>query len=124
MASRSAGSLCFQILAIYPEDEVDENVPVEDVSHEPRGYVGGVLKGLEPRCPIKDGEDFAVVSTSIRLVCMLWNGMHFFCGRRKLASFFVEWRRGRCHLRPQHNASRMGAYIGQFRCSTVHKLGA
>ena len=108
-----------------PAEEMRRDVPVEEMSQEPLGFVSGVLKGSELRWPTVDKEAFAVVSTFKRLDYLLWNGVDIFCDHRNLAYIFHPGATGKSPSKAA--AQRLqgwGAYIGQFRYSIVHIPGA
>ena len=59
-----------------PQGELDRGVPVEDMTHEPLGFLRGIFKGSQQRWAMVDEEGFAMVSTFKRLEYLLWNGVH------------------------------------------------
>ena len=46
-----------------PQGKLDRGVPVEDVTHEPLGFLSGTFRGLQHRWVTMDKEGFAMVST-------------------------------------------------------------
>ena len=67
-----------------PSAEVDSNMPVEEMSHEPMGFLSGAFKGPQLRWPTVDKEAFAVVSTFRRLAYLLWDGAKVYSDHRNL----------------------------------------
>ena len=65
-----------------PDAEMDQNLPVEDMTHEPLGFLSGTFKGSQMRWATIDKEGFAIVSTFRRLEHFLWNGVHIFTDHR------------------------------------------
>ena len=75
-------------LTQVPEDEVCRCVPVEDMTHEPLGFLSGTFRGAQQRWATVDKEGFAIVSTFKRLEYLLWNGVHIYTDHRNLAYIF------------------------------------
>jgi len=75
-------------LTQVPADEVSRCVPVEDMSHEPLGFLSGTFRGAQQRWATVDKEGFAIVSTFKRLEYLLWNGVHIYTDHRNLAYIF------------------------------------
>ena len=75
-------------LTQMPEDEVLRCVPVEDMSHEPLGFLSGTFLGSQQRWATIDKECFAIVSTFRRLEYLLWNGVRIHTDHRNLAYIF------------------------------------
>ena len=71
-----------------PDAEIDQNLPVDDMTHEPLAFLSGTLKGSQIRWATIDEEEFAIVSTFRRLAHFLLNGVHMFTGHRNLAYIF------------------------------------
>ena len=71
-----------------PQGVLDRGVPVEDMTHEPLGFVSGTFKGSHQRWATVDMEGFAMVTTFKRLEYLLWNGVHIYTGHRSLAYIF------------------------------------
>ena len=71
-----------------PDAEMDQNLPVEDMTHEPLAFLSGTFKGSQMRWATIDKEGFAIVSTFRRLEHFLWNGVHIFTDHRNLAYIF------------------------------------
>ena len=68
-----------------PNAEMDQNLPVEDMTHEPLVFLSGTFKGSQMRWATIDKEGFAIVSTFRRLGHFLCNGVHIFTDHRNLA---------------------------------------
>ena len=75
-------------LTQVPQAEFDSGMAVEDMSHEPLGFLSGVFRNSQLRWPTVDKEAFAFVSTFRRLEYLLWNGVHIFTDHRNLAYIF------------------------------------
>ena len=71
-----------------PQEELDRGVSVEDMTHEPLGFLSGTFKGSEQRWATVDKEGSAVVSTFKRLKYLLWNGVHIYTDHRNLPYIF------------------------------------
>ena len=56
-----------------PDAEMDQNLLVEDMTHEPLVFLSGTFKGSQMRWATIDKEAFAIVSTFGRLEHFLWN---------------------------------------------------
>ena len=54
-----------------PQEELDRGVSVEDMTHEPLGFLSGTFKGSQQRWLTVGKKGFAVVSTSKRLGYLL-----------------------------------------------------
>ena len=63
-------------------------IPVEDMSHEPLGFLSGTFRGSQQRWATTDKECFAIVSTFRRLEYLLWNGVRIHTDHRNLAYIF------------------------------------
>ena len=50
-----------------PSDEMAQGLPVEEMSHEPLGFVSGAFKGSQLRWSTVDKEGFTIVSIFKRL---------------------------------------------------------
>ena len=50
-----------------PDAEMDQNLPVKDMTHEPLAFLSGTFKGSQMRWATIDKEGFAIVSTFRRL---------------------------------------------------------
>jgi len=75
-------------LTQVPKDEVLRCMPVEDMSHEPLGFLSGTFRGSQQRWATIDKECFAIVSTFRRLEYLLWNGVRIHTDHRNLAYIF------------------------------------
>ena len=75
-------------LTQVPQNELDRGVLVEDMTHEPLGFLSETFKGSQQRWATVDKEGFAVVRTFSRLEYLLWNGVHTYTDHRNLACFF------------------------------------
>ena len=62
-------------LTQVPQVEFDTGVPVEDMSHEPLGFLSGTFRGSQLRWATVDKGGFAIVSTFRRLEYLLWGGV-------------------------------------------------
>ena len=71
-----------------PDAEMEQNLPVEAITHEPLAFPSGTFKGSQRRWATIDKEGFAIVSTFRRLEHFLWNGVHIFTEHRNLAYMF------------------------------------
>ena len=71
-----------------PQSEVDDNVAVEEMSHEPLGFLSGTFRGSQLRWATVDKEGFAIISTFRRLEYLLWGGVHIHTDHRNLAYIF------------------------------------
>ena len=68
-----------------PDAEKHQNLPVEDMTHEPLAFLSGTFQESQMRWATIDKEGFAIVSTFRRLEHFLWNGVHIFTNHRNLA---------------------------------------
>ena len=75
-------------LTQVPPEELDRGVPVEDMTHEPLGFVNVTLKGPEQRWDTMDTKGFPMVSAFKRLEYHLWNGEHIYTNHRNLVYIF------------------------------------
>jgi len=75
-------------LTQVPESEFYSDIPVEDMSHEPLGFLSGTFRGSQLRWATVDKEGFAIVSTFRRLEYLLWYGVHIYTDHRNLAYIF------------------------------------
>ena len=75
-------------LTQVPQEELDRGVSVEDMTHEPRGFLSRTFRGSHQRWATVDNEGFAVVSTFKRLEYLFWNGVHICIDHRNLAYIF------------------------------------
>ena len=64
---------------------MDQNLPVEDMTHEPLAFLSGTFKRSQMRWATIDKKGFAIVSTFGRLEHFLWNGVHIFTDHCNLA---------------------------------------
>ena len=46
---------------------MDQNLPVEDMTHEPLAFLSGTFKGSQMRWATIDKEGFAILSTPVAL---------------------------------------------------------
>ena len=65
-------------LTQVPQEELARGVPVEDMTHEPLGFLSGTFKGSQQRWATVDKESFAMVSTFKGLEYLSWNGVHIY----------------------------------------------
>ena len=75
-------------LTQVPQEELDLSVPVEDITHEPLGFLSGTFKGSQQRWATVYKEGFAMVSTFKRLEYLLRNGVHIYTDHRNLVYIF------------------------------------
>ena len=71
-----------------PDAEMDQNLPVEEMTHEPLAFLSCTLKGSQMRWATIDKEGFAIVRTFRRLEHFLWNRVYIFTYHRNLAYIF------------------------------------
>ena len=71
-----------------PQEEVDAGIAVEDMTHEPLGFLSGVFRGSQLRWATVDKEGFALVSTFHRLEYLMWGGVRIYTDHRNLAYIF------------------------------------
>ena len=69
------------------QEELDRGVPVEDLTHEPLGFLSGIFRGSQQRWATADKEGFAMVSTFRRLEYVLWIGVHIYTDQRNWRTF-------------------------------------
>ena len=50
-----------------PDAEIDQNLPVENMNHEPLAFLSGTFNGSQMRWATIDKEGFAIVGTFRRL---------------------------------------------------------
>ena len=55
------------------------------MAHEPPGFLSGPVRGSPERWATVDEEGFAIVSTSKRLLYLLWGGVAIHCDHQNLA---------------------------------------
>ena len=67
---------------------MDQNLPVEDMTHVPLAFLSGTFKGSQMRWATFDKEGFAIVNMFRRLEQFVWNGVHIFTDHRNLAYTF------------------------------------
>ena len=65
-----------------PQEEIDAGIAVEDMTHEPLGFLRGMFRGSQLRWATVDKEGFAIVS---RLKTM--RVMYHFCIHLQLPCF-------------------------------------
>ena len=75
-------------LTQVPQGELDRGVPVEDMTHEPLGFLSVTLKGLQQRWVTADKEGFSIANAFKRLEYLLWNGVHIYTDYRNLGYIF------------------------------------
>ena len=75
-------------LTQVPQGELDRGISVEDITHEPLGFLNGTFKESQRRWVTVDKEGFAMVSTFKRLEYLLWNGVHIHTDHRNLVNIF------------------------------------
>ena len=78
----------WRFLTQVPQGVLDRGVPVEDMTHEPLGFVNVTLKGPEQRWDTMDTKGFPMVSAFKRLEYHLWNGEHIYTNHRNLVYIF------------------------------------
>ncbi len=71
-----------------PRGEVQYDVLVEEMSHEPLGFVSGSFRGSQLNWPTMDKEGYAIVVAIKRLDYLMWAGEKIFCVHRNLAYTF------------------------------------
>ena len=64
-----------------PDAEMDQNLPVENMTHEPLAFLSGTFKGSQMRWATNDKEGFAIVSTFRR--------QELFCGMESTFSLIT-----------------------------------
>lgn len=67
---------------------MDDAIEVEDMSHEPLGFLSGYFRGSQLRWATVDKEGYAIISTFRRLEYLLWSGVHIHTDHRNLAYIF------------------------------------
>ena len=91
-----------------PDAEMDQNLPVEDMTHEPLVFLTGTFKGSQMRWATIDKDGFAIVSTFRRLGHFSWNGVYIFADHRNLAYILTLTRAWRLFCRPWRSVWRVG----------------
>ena len=76
------------VTQVVPDAEMDQTLPVEDMTHESLAFLSGTFKGSQMRWATIDKEEFAIVSTFRRLEHFWWNGVHIFTDHRNLVYLF------------------------------------
>ncbi|CAM9725895.1 unnamed protein product [Sphacelaria rigidula] len=71
-----------------PDAEMQQRLPVEDLTHEPLAFLSGTFEGSQMRWGTIDKDGFAIVSTFRRVEHLLWDGIHIFTDHRNLAYIF------------------------------------
>ena len=71
-----------------PQNEVNAGIAVEDMTHEPLGFLSGVFRGSQLRWATVDKEGYAIVSTFHRLEYLMWGGVQIYTDHRNLAYIF------------------------------------
>ena len=71
-----------------PQEELGRGVSVEDMTHEPLGFLSGTFKESQQRWATVDKEGLAVMSTLKRLEYLLRNGVQIYTDHRNLAYIF------------------------------------
>ena len=111
-------------LTQVPQEELDRGVSVEDITHEPLGFLSGTFKGSQQRWATVDKEGFAVVSTFKRLEYLLWNGVHIYTDHRNLAYIFYPeacvWSVAKTTAQ---RLDQWKAVLGQYDYTIVHIAG-
>ena len=111
-------------LTQVPQGELDRGVPVEDMTHEPLGFLSGTFKGSQLRWATVDNKYFAMVSTSKRLEHFSWNGVRICTDHRNLAYIFD--REAFVSSVAKTTAQRLDqwkAVLGQYDCTIMHVAG-
>ena len=75
-------------LTQVPVEEFRSGLALENMSHEPLGFLSGSFKGSQLRWATVDKEGFAIVNTFRRLEYLLWGGVHIFTDHRNLRYIF------------------------------------
>ena len=108
-------------LTQVPREELDRGVSVEDMTHEPLGFLSGTFKRSQQRWATVDKEGFAVVSTFKRLEYFLWNGPHIYTDHRNLAYIFdPEACVSSVAKTTVHRLDQWKAVLGQYDYTSVH----
>lgn len=68
-----------------PSGELDQDVSVDDMYHEPSGFISGAFKESQLRWLTVDKEASAVVCIFRRLMYLVWDGAVIFCYHQTLA---------------------------------------
>ena len=76
------------VLSRRPDADMEQNLPLEDMTHEPLAFLSGTYKGSQMRWATIDNDGFAIVSTFRRLEHFLWNEVHIFADHRNHAYIF------------------------------------
>ena len=71
-----------------PVTEFQSGMALENMSHEPLGFLSGSFKGSQLRWATVDKEGFAIVNTFRRLEYLLWGGVRIFTDHRNLKYIF------------------------------------
>lgn len=71
-----------------PQAEFDSGMVVEEIIHEPPGFLSGMLRNSQLRWPTEDREAFVIVSTFRSLEYLPWNAVNIFTDDRNLAYIF------------------------------------
>ena len=107
-----------------PQEELDRGVSVEDMTHEPLGFLSGTFKGSQQRWAPVDKEGSAVVSTFKRLEYLLWNGVHIYTHHRNLAYIFdPEACLSSVAKTTAQRLDQWKAVLGQYDYTIVHIAG-
>ena len=107
-----------------PQDELDRGVSVEDMIHEPLGFLSGTFKGSRQRWTTADKEGFAVVSTFTRLEFLLWIGVHIYTDHRNVAYIYdPEACVSSVAKTTAQRLHQWKAVLGQYDYTIVHIAG-
>ncbi|CAM9635089.1 unnamed protein product, partial [Discosporangium mesarthrocarpum] len=71
-----------------PMAELAGDIAVEDMSHEPLGFLSGSFRGPQLGWATVGKEAFAIACAYRRLEWVLWRGAHNFCHHRNRAYIF------------------------------------
>ena len=107
-----------------PDAEMDQTLPVDDMTHEPLAFPCGTFKGSQMRWATINKEGFAIVSTFQRLEHFLLNGVHIFNDHRNLPDIIYP---NACVTSVSKAlAQRLEGWkgvLGQYGCTICHILG-
>ena len=73
-----------------PTAELEDGVEVENMSHEPLGFLSGTFRGSQQQWATVDKEGFTIVSTFRRLKYLLWGGVCIYTDRNLAYIFEPE----------------------------------
>jgi hypothetical protein len=99
----------------------DLGLPVEQMRHEPKGFLSGSFKNSELNWSVTDKEAWAIVVAYRRLGYLLWGEVFLFTDHRNLAYVFTP--SDMVSKATSQRLARWAVFLGQYRYTIYHIAG-